>query len=92
MFPDSAEVCALYGQALADSKNFEKAEKFYDQALERQTDSGMLYVHKGLLYVNWKGDVNKAVEMLQKAVEIDPSCGFAYESLGSIEVSSKLIF
>ena len=32
------------------------------------------------------GDVSKAVELIQSALELDEKCEFAYETLGTIEV------
>jgi tetratricopeptide (TPR) repeat protein len=45
-----------------------------------------LYVHRGLLLLQWKGDINEALKLLEKAVEVDDKCEFAYETLGTVEV------
>lgn len=45
-----------------------------------------LYVHRGLLNLQWKGDMNSAMKMLEKAIEVDDKCEFAYETLGTVEV------
>lgn len=45
-----------------------------------------LYVHRGLLTLQWKGDMNTAFKMLEKAIEVDEKCEFAYETLGTVEV------
>merc|ERR1712233_203633 len=43
-------------------------------------------VHRGLVALQSKGDISKAVELLTKALEVDEKCEFAYETLGTIEV------
>lgn len=48
--------------------------------------SAGLFVHRGLLNLQWKGDINAAMKMLEKAIEIDDKCEFAYETLGTVEV------
>lgn len=45
-----------------------------------------LFVHRGLLNLQWKGDINAALELLEKAIEVDDKCEFAYETLGTVEV------
>ena len=45
-----------------------------------------LLVHRGLVALQAKGDISKAVELITKALEIDEKCEFAYETLGTIEV------
>lgn len=45
-----------------------------------------LYVHRGLLLLQWKGDINEALKLLEKAIEVDDKCEFAYETLGTVEV------
>ena len=45
-----------------------------------------LYVHRGLLNLQWKGDINAALLLLEKAIEVDDKCEFAYETLGTVEV------
>jgi mitochondrial import receptor subunit TOM70 len=48
--------------------------------------SAGLYVHRGLLNLQWKGDINGALKLLEKAIEVDEKCEFAYETLGTVEV------
>jgi import receptor subunit TOM70 len=45
-----------------------------------------LYVHRGLLLLQWKGDINESLKLLEKAIEVDDKCEFAYETLGTVEV------
>lgn len=55
--------------------------------------SAGLFVHRGLLLLQWKGDINEALKLLEKAIEVDDKCEFAYETLGTVEVQrgKKLI-
>ena len=45
-------------------------------------------VHRGLVMLQWKGDVNTARTYIRKALELDKKCEFAYETLGTVEVQS----
>ena len=45
-----------------------------------------MLVHRGLVKLQAKGDIAKAVEFINRALEIDEKCEFAYETLGTIEV------
>ncbi len=49
-------------------------------------ENANLYVHRGLISLQSRGDVNSAVELIRRALEIDDKCEFAYETLGTIEV------
>ena len=39
-----------------------------------------------LLRLQWKQDIDEAVRLITKAMQIDDKCEFAYETLGTIEV------
>ena len=43
-------------------------------------------VHRGLVALQSKGDVEQAVSLISQAVQLDEKCEFAYETLGTIEV------
>lgn len=36
--------------------------------------------------MQWKGDINEALKLLEKAIEVDDKSEFAYETLGTVEV------
>ncbi|KAG7276296.1 hypothetical protein CRUP_015619, partial [Coryphaenoides rupestris] len=80
-FPKCAEGYALYAQ-----QQFGKADEMYDKCIELEPDNATTYVHKGLLQLQWKQDVDLGLELISKAIEIDNKCDFAYETLGTIEV------
>ncbi|XP_025044244.1 mitochondrial import receptor subunit TOM70 isoform X1 [Pelodiscus sinensis] len=85
-FPRCAEGYALYAQALTDQQQFEKADEMYDKCIDLEPDNATTYVHKGLLQLQWKQDLDKGLELISKAIEIDNKCDFAYETMGTIEV------
>ena len=43
-------------------------------------------VHRGLMCLQWKGDVQKTLGLLDQALATDPACQYAYEIRGTIEV------
>ncbi|KAJ8351812.1 hypothetical protein SKAU_G00232880 [Synaphobranchus kaupii] len=85
-FPKCAEGYALYAQALTDQQQFGKADEMYDKCIELEPDNATTYVHKGLLQLQWKQDLDMGLELISKAIEIDNKCDFAYETMGTIEV------
>ncbi|XP_051986934.1 mitochondrial import receptor subunit TOM70 [Xyrauchen texanus] len=85
-FPKCAEGFALYAQALTDQQQFGKADDMYDKCIELEPDNATTYVHKGLLQLQWKQDLEMGLDLISKAIEIDNKCDFAYETMGTIEV------
>lgn len=49
-------------------------------------ENAALYVHRGIMQLQWNGDVTKSVGFMTQAIEIDEKCELAYETLGTIEV------
>merc|ERR1712048_1117502 len=85
-FPKCVETYALFAQVLSDQSKFEQADELYQEALLVDPKNSNLYVHRGLIHLQWKGDIEKAVELITKSLDIDDKCEFAYETLGTIEV------
>uniref|UniRef100_H3CZ92 Mitochondrial import receptor subunit TOM70 n=1 Tax=Tetraodon nigroviridis TaxID=99883 RepID=H3CZ92_TETNG len=85
-FPKCAEGYALYAQALTDQQQFGKADEMYDKCSVLEPDNATTYVHKGLLQLQWKQDLDVGLDLINKAIEIDNKCDFAYETMGTIEV------
>lgn len=85
-FPSCSETYVLFAQVLTERQEFEKAESYYLKASEIEPNSATVFVHRGLLLLQWKGDVDKAVELMKTAIRIDEKCEFAYETLGTVEV------
>lgn len=85
-FPRCAEVYILYAQVLSDQQEWSRAEALFESALGVDPNNATLYVHKGLVQLQKSTDFDKAVKLINKAIEIDDKCDFAYETLGTIEV------
>ncbi|XP_061165512.1 mitochondrial import receptor subunit TOM70-like [Saccostrea echinata] len=86
MFPDYGEARALYAQALADAGKFEEADREFAKSLELEPDNATAVVHRGLLQLQWKQNIQEATTIINKAIELDPKCEYAYEVLGTLEV------
>uniref|UniRef100_A0A8C5RKC5 Translocase of outer mitochondrial membrane 70 n=1 Tax=Laticauda laticaudata TaxID=8630 RepID=A0A8C5RKC5_LATLA len=65
-FPRCAEGYALYAQALTDQQQFGKADDMYDKCIDLEPDNATTYVHKG-------GNLDKAIEMFNKAINLAKS-------------------
>ncbi|XP_052331740.1 mitochondrial import receptor subunit TOM70-like [Oncorhynchus keta] len=85
-FPKCAEGYALYAQALTDQQQFGKADQMYNKCIDLEPDNATTYVHKGLLQLQWKQDLDLGLDLISKAIEMDNKCDFAYETMGTIEV------
>ncbi|XP_061415779.1 mitochondrial import receptor subunit TOM70 isoform X1 [Lethenteron reissneri] len=84
--PRCAEAYALYAQALTDQQMFDRADEMYDSCIQLEPNNATTYVHKGLLQLQWRQDLDAGVRLISRAIQIDPKCDFAYETLGTIEV------
>jgi len=85
-FPDSSEVLSLYAQSLMERQEFEEADKYFQRAIQGDPHDANLYVHRGILQLQWRNDAGTAIAMLEEALVVDDRCQFAYEMLGSLEV------
>ncbi|CAK1601031.1 unnamed protein product [Parnassius mnemosyne] len=85
-FPNCAEAYILFAQVLSDQQEWGRAEALFDSALSVDPNNATLYVHKGLVQLQKSTDFEKAVKLINKAIEMDDKCDFAYETLGTIEV------
>lgn len=83
---DVPEAFSLYAQILSEQEQYERAEEFYARALEKDPNNGALIVQRALNNMTWKNEFDEAVKMLNKAIEIDNTCEFAYETLATIEI------
>ncbi|XP_034942853.1 mitochondrial import receptor subunit TOM70 [Chelonus insularis] len=86
LFPDCCECYTLFAQMLCDSQSYDKADTYFAKAIEKDPTNANIRVHRGLLQLQWTGNVEKAVEYINKALELDDKCEFGYETLGTIEV------
>lgn len=85
-FPSCSEAFILFAQVLTERQQFDKAEELYKKATDLDSNNASVYVHRGLLLLQWKGDIEKAVDLMRTAIKIDDKCEFAYETLGTVEV------
>ena len=51
---------------MSDQSKFEQADELYQEALQVDPKNANLYVHRGLITLQWKGDIEKAVELITK--------------------------
>lgn len=84
--PSCVEVRVLFAQALVELQRFEDADRQFEAALAADPKLASTYVSRGHLLLQWKGDMDKAAELMNAAIELDNDCDMAYESLGMIEV------
>lgn len=90
-FPDCPETYILYAQVKAEKQDFQEADDLFKKALEIDPNNASIYVHRGLLLLQWKGEIEKSVEMMKEAIKIDDKSEFAYETLGTVEVQRYVI-
>ncbi|XP_050416577.1 mitochondrial import receptor subunit TOM70 [Patella vulgata] len=85
-FPNYSDGFLMYAQSLADQGKFEDGFKYFNKAAELEPDNPNIYVHKGLLLVQWKSQLEEGCKLVKKAIQVDPKCEYAYEVLGTIDV------
>lgn len=73
LFPGDEQFIRLELQEYLDAKDYEKAMKNLDLALQQDPDNKMFYYIKGFIYQTEVKDLDKALEAYAKALEIDPS-------------------
>uniref|UniRef100_U5EUC8 Putative translocase of outer mitochondrial membrane complex subunit n=1 Tax=Corethrella appendiculata TaxID=1370023 RepID=U5EUC8_9DIPT len=85
-FPNCVECYSLMAQVLTDQGQFQEADNYFEKASKIEPDNAQILVHRGMLQLQWTGNIEKSVQLIRKAIEIDDKCEFAYETLGTIEV------
>ncbi|XP_030383506.1 mitochondrial import receptor subunit TOM70 [Scaptodrosophila lebanonensis] len=85
-FPTCVECYSLMAQVLVDQQKFEQAQHFYEKAMKLAPTNPALLVHQAIMMLQWRGDIDTAVDLLTRAIEVDPKCELAYETLGTVEV------
>ena len=85
-YPDCVEAYALYAKILQETGKLQDADDVYKRGLVVNPENANLIVYRALLYLQQTGDVNKAIEDMNKAVAMDDKCEFAYETIGQIEI------
>lgn len=85
-FPGNIECLTLYAQVLTERQEYEKAEKLFNEAIQREPKHAALLVHKALLVLQWKAEIEPAKKLIHEALELDNDCEFAYETIATIEM------
>ncbi|XP_055382740.1 mitochondrial import receptor subunit TOM70 [Condylostylus longicornis] len=85
-FPNCVECYSLMAQVLTDQGQYDSADSFFEKAIKMAPENAALYVHRGIMHLQWNGDIEKALSLIKKSIEIDEKCELAYETLGTIEV------
>lgn len=85
-FPDCVECYSVMAQVLTEQGQYEQADIFFEKAIKRSPASASMYVHRGIMQLQWNGDIDKAMAYMRKGIEIDDKCELAFETLGTIEV------
>lgn len=85
-FPDCVESYSVMAQVLTEQQQFDQADSFFDKAIKISPNMASLYVHRGIMQLQWNGDVHKAVDYMHTAIKVDEKCELAFETLGTIEV------
>ncbi|KAJ8967864.1 hypothetical protein NQ317_017631 [Molorchus minor] len=85
-FPNCPETYILFKQVKTERQEFQEAEELYQQVMKIDPNNASIFVHRGLLLLQWKGEIEKAVELMKEGIKIDDKSEFAYETLGTVEV------
>lgn len=85
-FPNNVEAYNILAQILTEQQQFDKADELFEKAIKLAPTQASLYVHRGLLHLQWNGDIQQALDLITKAIEIDDKCELAFETLGTIQV------
>lgn len=91
MFPNNIESYNILAQILTEQQQFDKADELFEKAIALAPTHASLYVHRGLLHLQWNGDIQKALAYLNQAIDVDDKCELAYETLGTIQVQRGLL-
>ncbi|CAG9767028.1 unnamed protein product [Ceutorhynchus assimilis] len=85
-FPSCSETYIMFAQVQTERQEFQHAEELYQKAMKVDPTNASVYVHRGLLLLQWKGEIENAVQLMRQAISIDEKCEFAFETLGTVEV------
>uniref|UniRef100_A0A182Y5V8 Uncharacterized protein n=1 Tax=Anopheles stephensi TaxID=30069 RepID=A0A182Y5V8_ANOST len=85
-YSDCVECYSILAQVLTEQQQFGEADSCFVRALKVDPNNAQIYVHRGVLQLQWKGDFDEGVKLIKKAIQVDSKCEFAYETLGTIEV------
>lgn len=72
--------------------DYARADSYFAKAIKKDPNNASIYVHRGILQLQWTNSTDKAIEYINKALKLDDKCKFGYETLGSIEVQRYILF
>ncbi len=87
-YPDSAQVNFAYGLAYTKLKDYSKANKSFELALEQGWDEVEILINKGNLSF-YQGDFKAAKTAIRLALKSDSLQGLAYNSLALIAIEEN---
>lgn len=85
-FPECVECYSIMAQILSDQGRYGPADEFFAKACKIDPQNATIYVHRGLLQLQWNANMDEALKLINQAIKVDDKCEFAYETLGTIEV------
>lgn len=95
---DNYGMCTTLASWLAAMDKLEEAKKYYKMALDMDVSRNEAMVHCAVCIMNNQGDIDEAIMLLDKALEIDPKdpmamvqLGLAYVNKGKLEKGVELI-
>jgi len=88
-FPSCVEVYALYAKVLQERGDAEGADEMYKKGTELNPDNANLIVHRALLALQRTGDIEATMAEINRAIQVDAKCEFAYETIGQIEIQRE---
>ena len=92
LYPDNEfMLIELINYYLQDTTQIEKAEKYLDAAIQRSPNNASYYRAKGSLYERLK-QKEKAKEMFEKTIELDPNDFYAQYSLSNFKLDDVNAF
>jgi tetratricopeptide (TPR) repeat protein len=61
-------------EALGDEDDYSAAKPLYEEAIGRGEDARLLNDYGYLLYAHARNEIRRAVELFERAIELDPAC------------------
>lgn len=92
--PDSSEICSYRGEILFTDGNYSEAQEHFERAIQLSPDNPTPYVNAALTVLNKAPpsgqipDTDKAIDLLEKAIEVDPQFHAAYVQLGQLKLGT----
>jgi import receptor subunit TOM70 len=85
-FPDCVECYALYAKVLQEKDDMAGSDDMYKKGIELNPANANLLVHRALLALHTTKDMVAVERAVQKALEVDEKCEFAWETIGQIHI------